>query len=595
VTVKAFLTDQVNALSGRYRVCLVLNLAKYDFLPGLNAEVEIVAAPIARNISALRDLHAVLFLITLFARRKFDAVHSVTPKAGLLAALAGALARVPVRVHTFTGQVWATRSGLARCVLKTADTALARMVTHILVDSPSQREFLVRERVVSVQKSTVLANGSICGVDTLRFRPDSESRKRIRLQVGIPEVAVVFLYVGRLKVDKGVLDLAQAFERLGTDYGQAWLLIVGPDEDGLRPRIERLCSSVASRLRFVGFATAPQEYMAAADVLCLPSYREGFGSVIIEAASVGIPAVASNIYGITDAIETGATGLLHTAGDATDLQSKMKQMVNDQESRTRMGANARLRAGRSFSKELVTSALLEFYSSVVGPIPQSDVIESASQQKKLEKRPAKSRRIKRLFDLIVAGFALIGLAPFLAVIAALVRFTLGGNPLFAQSRVEKNERVFVFFKFRTMTDVRDQAGELLSDEQRLTALGRFLRVTSLDELPQLWNVLKGDMSLVGPRPLLPEYLPRYTALQRRRHEVKPGITGWVQVNGRNSLTWEQKFELDVWYVDHQSLWLDVKILWLTVLQVLRRDGISQQGHATMPEFMGSPAQSKRDA
>jgi lipopolysaccharide/colanic/teichoic acid biosynthesis glycosyltransferase len=118
---------------------------------------------------------------------------------------------------------------------------------------------------------------------------------------------------------------------------------------------------------------------------------------------------------------------------------------------------------------------------------------------------------------------------------------------------------------------------------------------SLDELPQLWNVLRGDMSLVGPRPLLPEYLPRYTAFQRRRHEVKPGITGWAQVNGRNSLTWEQKFDLDVWYVDHQSFWLDLKILCLTVLQVLRRDGISQQGHATMPEFLGSPAQSRRDA
>jgi lipopolysaccharide/colanic/teichoic acid biosynthesis glycosyltransferase len=139
-----------------------------------------------------------------------------------------------------------------------------------------------------------------------------------------------------------------------------------------------------------------------------------------------------------------------------------------------------------------------------------------------------------------------------------------------------------------MTDVRDQTGNLLADEQRLTALGRFLRSTSLDELPQLWNVLKGDMSLVGPRPLLPEYLSRYTAFQRRRHEVRPGITGWVQVNGRNSLTWEQKFDLDVWYVDHGGLWLDIKILWMTMLQVFRRDGISQAGHATMPEFAGSP-------
>jgi lipopolysaccharide/colanic/teichoic acid biosynthesis glycosyltransferase len=169
-----------------------------------------------------------------------------------------------------------------------------------------------------------------------------------------------------------------------------------------------------------------------------------------------------------------------------------------------------------------------------------------------------------------------------------------GNPMFVQSRVGKHDRIFSFYKFRTMNNDRDAAGKLLPDEERLTALGRFLRATSLDELPQLWNVLKGEMSLVGPRPLLPEYLPRYTAFQRRRHEVKPGITGWVQVNGRNSLTWEQKFDLDVWYVDHRSFWLDLKVLCLTVLQVLRRDGISQAGHATMPEFLGSPAEARRN-
>lgn len=365
-TVKAFLTDQIETLGRRYQVCLVLNVEKGDALPRLNANVEVVAAPIVRSISVLRDLRAFLLLVALFSRKRFDAVHSVTPKAGLLTALSGAIAQIPVRIHTFTGQVWVTRSGLARRVLKTADKVVGRLATHVLVDSPSQRDFLVREGVVSAKKSRVLANGSISGVDTCRFRPDSELRDRIRQLEGIPEDGVVFLYAGRLKVDKGVLDLAQAFTRLGMDYGEAWLLIVGPDEEGLRPRIEGLCSSVASRLRFVGFATAPQEYMAAADVLCLPSYREGFGSVIIEAASVGIPAVASNIYGIIDAIEPGATGLLHAAGDVADLQSKMKQMMDDPESRTRMGANARLRARRSFSKELVTSALLDFYGSVVG-------------------------------------------------------------------------------------------------------------------------------------------------------------------------------------------------------------------------------------
>jgi lipopolysaccharide/colanic/teichoic acid biosynthesis glycosyltransferase len=162
---------------------------------------------------------------------------------------------------------------------------------------------------------------------------------------------------------------------------------------------------------------------------------------------------------------------------------------------------------------------------------------------------------------------------------------MGKPVLFRQLRIGHREKVFTFLKFRTMTDVRDQTGKLLADEQRLTALGRFLRRTSLDELPQLWNVLKGDMSLVGPRPLLPEYLPRYTAFQRRRHEVKPGITGWAQVNGRNALTWEQKFELDVWYVDNCSIKLDLEILWLTLVKVIRREGINAIGSATMPEYM----------
>jgi lipopolysaccharide/colanic/teichoic acid biosynthesis glycosyltransferase len=198
-----------------------------------------------------------------------------------------------------------------------------------------------------------------------------------------------------------------------------------------------------------------------------------------------------------------------------------------------------------------------------------------------------SKTLKRTIDILVAAISLAVLSPLLLLLAILLRRSTRSTALFRQKRAGLKGQPFTLFKFRTMTDVRDRAGKSLADEQRLTTLGRSLRSTSLDELPQLWNVLRGDMSLVGPRPLLFEYLPRYTAFQRRRHEVRPGITGWVQVNGRNSLTWEQKFKLDVWYVDHGSPWLDAKILWLTLLQVLRRDGISAAGHATMPEFLGS--------
>ncbi len=194
--------------------------------------------------------------------------------------------------------------------------------------------------------------------------------------------------------------------------------------------------------------------------------------------------------------------------------------------------------------------------------------------------------MRRVADAIVSFAALIVLSPLLAMIYAGVRITMGSRPVFVQPRVGLNGRIFALYKFRTMSNLRDHSGNLLPDEKRLTALGQFLRSSSLDELPQLWNVLKGDMSLIGPRPLLPEYLPRYNAFQRRRHEVRPGITGWVQVNGRNSLSWEEKFALDVWYVDNRNLTLDLKILWMTLLRVIRRDGISKDGHATMPEFLG---------
>ncbi|HWF10479.1 MAG TPA: sugar transferase [Bryobacteraceae bacterium] len=196
------------------------------------------------------------------------------------------------------------------------------------------------------------------------------------------------------------------------------------------------------------------------------------------------------------------------------------------------------------------------------------------------------RFLKGTADRTAAIIGLVVLSPVIAVVALLVRVRLGRPVLFRQERIGLRERSFLFFKFRTMTDERDRTGSLLPDEKRQTPFGRFLRSSSLDELPQLWNVLNGDMSLIGPRPLLPQYLTRYSAFQRRRHEVKPGITGLAQVNGRNALTWEQKFELDVSYVDNWNLALDLKILRLTLRKVLRREGIAQEGHATMPEFRG---------
>ena len=199
------------------------------------------------------------------------------------------------------------------------------------------------------------------------------------------------------------------------------------------------------------------------------------------------------------------------------------------------------------------------------------------------------RYIKRLLDIVLAGGALLALSSVLLVTALLVRSRLGSPVIFRQARPGKNGEIFHLYKFRSMTDARDERGELLPDDVRLTSFGKKLRSLSLDELPELVNILKGEMSIVGPRPLLVKYLPLYTERQSHRHDVRPGLTGWAQVNGRNAISWEEKFELDLWYVEHISFWLDVKIVFMTVMKVLRREGISSETAATMEEFRGVEA------
>jgi len=281
--------------------------------------------------------------------------------------VAARIAGVPVRIHTYTGQVWMTRAGLMRSLLATADRAIARSATHLLADSPSQRRLLLESGIVrDPAKCRVLGSGSLSGVDPERFRADATVRAAVRSELGIPAQAPVFLFLGRLTRDKGLLDLARAFASLSADWPEAVLLLVGPDEDQLRPQIESTCGARATHLRFAGYTQAPQRYIAAADVLCLPSYREGFGTVIIEAAAVGIPAIGSRIYGITDAIVEGETGLLHTPGDAADLAAKMTALMVDPPFRARLGARAQERASTEFHERRLTQALMDFYQEVLG-------------------------------------------------------------------------------------------------------------------------------------------------------------------------------------------------------------------------------------
>jgi glycosyltransferase involved in cell wall biosynthesis len=267
-------------------------------------------------------------------------------------------------LHTFTGQVWVTRRGPMRALLRAMDRVTARLATQVLIDSRSQREFLIANGVVTAAKATVLGGGSICGVDE-RFRPSDAARERVRSALGVPRDAVLFLYLGRLSRDKGLIDLARAFAALAKRNASAHLLIAGPDEENLMKRIEEILAGCRERFRRIDFTDRPEECMAAADVFCLPSYREGFGQVAVEASAAELPVIASRIYGVTDAVVEGETGLFHAPGDVQALTERMQTLIEHPEMRRSLGKAGRARVLREFSAERVTRALLDYYSDLL--------------------------------------------------------------------------------------------------------------------------------------------------------------------------------------------------------------------------------------
>jgi glycosyltransferase involved in cell wall biosynthesis len=359
LTVQAFLQSHLRALAKVAQVTVVADSSDGRFLLPVSRALKFQRIPIRRAIDPVMDLVSLASLAGFFRAERFDLVHSYTPKAGLLAMVAAFFCGVPSRVHTFTGQVWATRKGFARWLLKTLDRLTALLATHILVDSPSQLRFLRSEGVLRPRQGNVLGAGSVSGVDLRRFRPDLALRKKIRAALGFSKDTVAFLYLGRLNRDKGIPELYQAFEQIRSEIPNASLLMVGPEEEKIP-----LPKSLAVPDRAVihaGPTNRPEKFMAAADVFVLPSHREGFGSTVIEAAACGVPAVASRIYGLTDAVVHGHTGLLVKKGDPADLGRALTKLGRDPRLRQRLGSAARLRAARRFDQKLSTRELLLFY------------------------------------------------------------------------------------------------------------------------------------------------------------------------------------------------------------------------------------------
>ena len=364
ITIKAFLKEHVVALSHFYDLTIIVNSNKNEFKDSEYRNINFINLAIHRNLNLIKDCYALFRLIIIFKKEKFILIHSVTPKAGLLSMFAGFLSRVSVRIHIFTGQFWITKKNITRTLYKFADKLIVFFSTNILADSESQMKFLIKEGIALAGKISVLANGSISGVDTERFIPNNDTKKIIRKELNIKDTDIVFCFIGRLKYDKGILDLCTAFKNKFTDRGNVHLLIIGPDEENMIYEINKL-NIKKEQLHLIPYAEQPEKYMASADALCLPSYREGFGSVIIEAASCGLPSIGSRIYGITDAILENETGLLYKAGDINALGLLMEELYLNKDLGCAMGKAARDRTKLLFSSDRVTTAWLDYYSNLI--------------------------------------------------------------------------------------------------------------------------------------------------------------------------------------------------------------------------------------
>ena len=577
-----------------------------DFVSSPGPDLNVIRAegarvwdlPIEREIAPLKDIVSLWRLWQLFRRTHPNLVVAGTPKAGLLGTLAARLAGVPHVVYTMHGLRLETALGWKRKLLIIAERVACRCAHRVHCVSPSLRARSIGLGLVKPDKAVVVGPGTCNGVDVDRFRASLDTRQEasdLRRKLGLHQDAPVIGFVGRFTRDKGIPELYRAFASVRERYSNLRLLLVGDFEPGdpIAADIRRAIENDREVIR-MGFVPDAAPYYHLMDICVLPTYREGFPGVPLEAQAAEIPVVTTQATGAIDSVLDGQTGFIVPVGDVNALSAAIDRLLGDPSLRKRMGEAGRVWVEAVFRREIVWAAYLRDHEQIVTCQDISRAPRTSDALRSQSRQSGWRFGIKSVFDRSVAACGLIILSPVFIGTSVLVWLSMGRPILFRQRRPGRFAKPFMLLKFRTMSGQRDAGGKLLPDAGRLTPVGRLLRATSLDELPQLWNVFRGDISLVGPRPLLMEYLPRYSPEQARRHDVLLGITGWAQINGRNALTWQEKFALDTWYVDNWSLMLDFSILAKTLLRVLRRDGISSQGHATMPEFMGSPTQSRRD-
>lgn len=517
-----------------------------------------------RNIRPWRDLRGVWRLYRFLRRNPYTLVHTHTSKGGFVGRLAARMAGIPVIVHTAHGFAFHEQSRPAAVrVYALLERFAAHCCHRIFTVSEFHRRWGLDLGIAGDRKIVAVPNG----ISPARVAP-VVGRESVRAGMGVGPDDFVILSAGRLAPGKGLEDLLEAVATLQPGAGRlkVWLAGTGPQQAALEQMavIQGLSDSVT----FLGFREDVGDLLAASDLVVLPSLREGLSIALLEAMAAERPVIATNIGSNREVTREGEGALLVPPRSPAALAEAIARVVAEPEYARRLGDSA----GRIYRSTYTEAAMLASYTAEYARV-MSETLPPVP-------RDHRDPFGKRAIDVMVAGTALVLLSPLLLVVALAVRLTSRGPALFRQQRTGCGGRVFTLYKFRTMSvgapDVRNPDGSAYSasDDPRVTRLGHFLRDTSLDELPQFLNVLKGDMSLVGPRPELPDQMRFYCDNDKRRLCVRPGLTGLAQVRGRNGIPWERRRQLDVEYVDHRSLALDVSILLQTVSLVLRKQGIN---------------------
>ncbi len=504
-----------------------------------------------------------------------DVAHSFTHQPNILCRLAAPLGTTLVNSVTGLGSCFLGQ-GAKGAVLRALFQLLYRATAHkahlVIFQNRNDLDYFTRLRMLGPARAEIVRG---TGVDTAAFRPGllaPEEREAARAQLGLAPGQTAATLAARLIRDKGVFEFLETARLLAARCPDLRFVLVGEADPGNPSSLseaDMAAARAAGNVLFAGWRQDMDRVWAASDVAVLPSYREGLPVTMQEALACGLAVVTSDAPGCREVVEPGVNGLLVPVRDPAALAQALEKLATDPDLRARMGEAGRAKALAEFDGTALARQIASRYEDVLPPV-----------------RPLPVPFWKRGLDLaLVLGLAPLWL-PLLGLLWVLVRRKLGTPAFFRQERPGLGGRPFTLVKLRTMTDARGPDGELLPDAERLPAFGRMLRSTSLDELPELVNVLRGEMSLVGPRPLLMEYLPLYSPEQARRHAVLPGITGWAQVNGRNALSWPDVFRLDLEYVQRMSLGFDLRILWRTVARVLAREDVAQPGRATRDKFKG---------